>query len=202
MSLPPRVLFLPGVGGDPAFWRPVGDQLPPDWAKIYLGWSGLGNYHHGPPLRSVDEMVAQVEQQLGAEPVDLVAQSLGGVIAARVALRQPARIRRLVLTATSGGLDVHRLGAADWRDEYRREFPAVADWVFKPWPDLSDKLRHLAQPTLLLWADNDPISPLAVGRKLHATIPGATLAVIAAHDHAFARQRAAEVAPLVARHLG
>src|SRR6202000_2380728 len=26
-----RLLFLPGAGADPAFWRPLGDRLPASW---------------------------------------------------------------------------------------------------------------------------------------------------------------------------
>ena len=63
------------------------------------------------------------------EPVDLVAQSMGGVIAARIALAQPNLVRRLVLCVTSGGVDMAGLGAADWRADYRKSFPNAAAWI-------------------------------------------------------------------------
>ena len=69
------------------------------------------------------------------EPVDLVAQSMGGVIAARLALEQPNRVRRLVLTVTSGGVEHDRSSArADWRADYRQSFPRAADWITEPRP--------------------------------------------------------------------
>jgi pimeloyl-ACP methyl ester carboxylesterase len=50
-------------------------------------------------------------------PDDLLAQSLGGVIAARIALARPQSVRRLVLVVTSAGLDMGRFGASDWRED-------------------------------------------------------------------------------------
>jgi len=32
-----KVLFMPGVGGDPQFWKPVADRLPTEWQKTLLG---------------------------------------------------------------------------------------------------------------------------------------------------------------------
>ena len=39
----------------------------------------------------------------------------------------PRLVRRLVLTATSGGVDMGALGATDWRADYRIQYPHVAD---------------------------------------------------------------------------
>lgn len=60
---------------------------------------------------------------------DVVAQSMGGVVAVGLALRHPEKVRRLVLVASSGGIDVEGFGAEDWRDEYVLEFPNAAAWV-------------------------------------------------------------------------
>ena len=54
----------------------------------------------------------------GAGSVDLVAQSMGGVVAVMVALARPARVRRLVLTATSAGIDITPFSPEDWRGGY------------------------------------------------------------------------------------
>ncbi len=94
-------MFLPGAGGDPAFWRPVGDRLPADWDKVYFGWPGLGDQPPDPDVRDFDDLTALVEAQLGDAPVDILAQSMGGAIAIVLALRHPARVRRLVLSVTS-----------------------------------------------------------------------------------------------------
>ncbi len=60
---------------------------------------------------------------------DLVAQSMGGVVAIGVALAHPDKVRRLVLVATSGGIDVASFDGQEWREEYATEFPDAAPWV-------------------------------------------------------------------------
>ena len=34
-----KVLFLPGAGASPDFWKPAGALLPADWQKEYFGWA-------------------------------------------------------------------------------------------------------------------------------------------------------------------
>lgn len=196
-----HLVFLPGAGGDPAFWRPVGEALPSAWQKTYLGWPGLGNQRTDPAVRGFDDLVTLAETQIGDEPVDLLAQSLGGVIALRLALKHPTKVRRLVLAATSGGIDVKKLGAADWRAEYRAAFPNAASWIMEPVVDISRELPKVAQPTLLLWGDADPISPVAVGETLQRTLPRATLHLVHGGDHGFVDERAKEIVKRVATHL-
>jgi pimeloyl-ACP methyl ester carboxylesterase len=195
-----RVLFLPGAGGSPDFWKPVGALLPAEWSKEYFGWPGLGNQPHDPAIGGMDDLVRLVAARID-EPVDLVAQSMGGVIAARLALERPHSVRRLVLVVTSGGVDMAGLGAADWRTDYRRSFPRAAEWITaaRSSPDLP--VEKIAAPTLLIWGDADPISPVVVGRHLAERIPDAHLHVVSGGDHDIAQTHAAELAPLIERHL-
>lgn len=197
----PHLLFLPGVGADPAFWHPAGRLLPDAWAKTYLGWPGLGNQPADPAINSYDDLIALAERELGDEPADLVAQSMGGVIAMHLTLRHPGRIRRIVLTATSGGVDMGSLGAGDWRTEYRATHPHVAEWAYGWRPDITDRIVRITQPVLLLWSDADPVSPVGVGERLRTLLPNASLHILPGGDHMFARDRAAEIAPLVQAHL-
>ena len=62
-------------------------------------------------------------------------------------------------------------------------------------------VEQIAAPTLLLWGDADPISPVAVGRHLEQRISGARLHVVAGGDHDLAQTHATEIAPLIAHHL-
>ena len=196
-----KVLFLPGVGADPAFWRATGNRLPGAWDKAYLGWPGLGHQPHDPAVQSFDDLTTYAEAALGDGPVDIVAQSMGGAIALQLALRDPRRIRRLVLAVTAGGLDVAALGAFDWRPDYALEYPKAATWILDARPDYTPDLARVTQPTLLLWGDADPISPVAVGERLRDLLPNAYLHIVKGGDHGLAVSHAAEVAPLIHAHL-
>ena len=123
------IFFLPGTGASPDFWKPVGARLPAGWLKHYVGYPGLGDEPADPAIGSYDDLVRMVEARLGDGPVDLVAQSMGGFIAARLALAHPAKVRRLVLAATSGGIDLSPFGVADWRPDYRKAYPDAAPWI-------------------------------------------------------------------------
>jgi len=196
-----KLIFLPGVGADPDFWRPLGERLPGDEAKVYLGWPGLGNQPAAPDVRGFDDLVGLVEAELEAEPADLIAQSMGGVIALMVALRRPDQVRRLVLTVTSGGVDMAGLGAADWRETYRAAYPHAAAWATEARADLTASLGLVEQPALLIWGDADPISPVAVGERLAALLPNTALRIVEGGDHDLARTHAAAIAPLIEAHL-
>jgi pimeloyl-ACP methyl ester carboxylesterase len=205
MSAPPRpshppVIFLPGASGDGGFWRPLGALLPADWPKAFLDWPGLGAIAPSPAVNGFEDLVGLVLQRLDGA-VDLVAQSMGGVVALRAALAQPARVRRIVLVATSGGVDTRRFGAADWRPEYAREFPDARPWIVETRPDLTRDLPSIEAPVLLIWGDADPISPVGVGAYLAGALPRARLVIVPGGDHALGRDRAAAIAPEVARHL-
>ncbi len=195
-----RVLFLPGVGGAGAFWEPVGELLPAGWSKRYLSWPGLGDQPADPNVHGFDDLLGIVTRHL-EEPSDLVAQSMGGLLAVLAALHSPQRVRRLVLVATSGGLDVTSLGAIDWREDYRRDYPHAPAWVYTYRPDLTNQLSSITAPTLLIWGDADPISPPQVGRQLLQHLPDATLKIIPGGAHALAVEHSAHVADLIAHHL-
>jgi pimeloyl-ACP methyl ester carboxylesterase len=38
----PAIVFLPGAGGNPEFWRPVAEELRPCGDPLLLGWPGFG----------------------------------------------------------------------------------------------------------------------------------------------------------------
>ncbi len=195
------ILFLPGAGGSADSWSPVVDLLPSHWATRRLSWPGLGDEPPHPDVGGLDDLVRLVVDQVGDE-ADIVAHSMGGLVAIRAALAAKGRVRRMVLTATSGGLDVRALGALDWRDAYRRHYPQAESWITTAQLDLTPEFEQIAAPTLLIWGDADPISPLTVGQRLQTLLPRATLRVIPGGDHDFAQTHAAQTARLIQEHLG
>jgi pimeloyl-ACP methyl ester carboxylesterase len=200
VSTAPRVLFLPGAGGDREFWSPVAQRLPTDWEKVTLDWPGLGDQPHDSAVCGLDDLVALVAATL-TRPSDLVAQSMGGVVAVRVAARYPEKVRRLVLVATSGGFDIAEHHAEDWREDYARTYPGAAGWITEPVADQRQLLTGIFAPSLLLWGDRDPLSPVTVGQSLARLLPNARLRIIDGATHSFACEQPELVAALIADHL-
>jgi pimeloyl-ACP methyl ester carboxylesterase len=110
-------------------------------------------------------------------------------------------VRRLVLSVTSGGIDVAAVGGIDWRPAFRARNQALPSWFEDDRSDLSARLREVEAPVLLLWGDADPISPVAVGRRLAELLPDAELVVLEGGTHDLVRERADEVVPHIERHL-
>lgn len=198
---PEKLVFLPGARGSAHFWRPVSDGLRHKAVRVHLGWPGFGEVPADPGVRGLDDLVDLVCREID-RPCALIAQSMGGVIALRAALRRPELVSHLVLAATSGGIS--NLGAQieDWRPEFRRNYPSLPQWFADSRDDLSAEIPTLGMPTLLLWGERDAISPVAVGARLAAILPCARLTVVSGGDHDMAFALAGELAPLIDAHLG
>jgi len=195
-----HILFLPGGGGAPDFWQPCAALLPLALQKTFLSWPGLGQQPPVSGVASYDDLVALAEQHIHG-PTVVVAQSLGCIVAMRLALKHPARIIGLVLSATSGGVDVAHFGTVDWRPAYLQNFPNGARWITEETPDHATALADVSCPALLLWGSADALSPVAIGEHLVSLLPVAKLHVIESGSHYFARERAAEIAPLIVEYL-
>jgi pimeloyl-ACP methyl ester carboxylesterase len=197
----PDIVYLPGAGGTATFWKPVAIRLADLGREVRLGWPGFADEPADHAIRSVRDLAGWTLARMPSGPCDLVAQSMGGVVATAIAIEHPERVRRLVLCVTSGGVDVAALGAADWRPEYRAELPRAPDWFVVDRTDHTARLPSVRAPTLVIYGDADPLCPEAVARFLAERIPGAALTRIRGGDHMLARDRADEVAPLIRAHL-
>jgi poly(3-hydroxyoctanoate) depolymerase len=199
-AMPPLV-FLPGAGGSTTFWRPVANRLT-DLGRTHLfGYPGFDGLPPDPCIRSLGDLFGWLVEQLPAEPSNLIAQSMGGVLAVRLAIERPELVSRLVLVATSGGVDIGGLGGVDWRQEYRASVPTVPSWFIDDRTDLTDSLRLIRARTLLLFGDADPISPPSVARFLAERIAGSRIVIVPGGTHAFANERPDAVAPVLREHL-
>ena len=195
-----HLIFLPGASGAAAFWRPLGALLPASWSKTYLAWPGLGSEPHDSRINGFDDLVALAEKEIRG-PTVLVAQSMGGIVAVRLALRRPELITHLVLVATSGGVDVSALGGADWRAAYLESFPNSQIWIVSDKPDHTAEIANIACPTLLVWGDDDPVSPPQVGEHLARLLRNSTLRVIVGGAHDLGKVKAVDMAPYIIAHL-
>jgi pimeloyl-ACP methyl ester carboxylesterase len=195
------LVFLPGAGGAASFWRPVADRLSDLGRSQLVAYPGFGERPVDAHITSLDDLFAWLVEQLPHEPCHVIAQSMGGVLAVRLALERPELVSRLMLVATSGGIDVARLGGAEWRQDFRASRPEAPRWFVDDRTDLSERLGEIRAPTLLLWSDADPISPLSVAHFLAGRIPGSRLVTVPGGTHAFAAERPDEVASTIRSHL-
>ncbi len=195
------IVFLPGAGGCGSFWRPLADRLANVGPMLTFDYPGFGCEPSDPSVNSLDDLFRWVLARLPEGPCHVVAQSMGGVLAVRLAIEHPTRVATLVLVATSGGVDVRRLGGHDWREDYLKEFPHAPHFFVDDRADLTDHLSAIRAPTLLVWGDADPISPPAVGRFLASRIRDSRLVLVSGGTHAFANERPDEVAGPVRKML-
>ena len=193
-SGPPRLLFLPGAGGRTSLWRPVAQGLSHPGPRELIAWPGFGGVEPDLTITGLEDLVQRVLGRV-TEPVVLFAQSMGGVIALRAALAAQEQIRALVLSVTSGGIDVTALGAVDWRPQFERENPGLPRWFLDARDDLTEQLHRVQIPTLLLWGDADPISPVCVGQRLAALLPNAKLLIVPGGTHDLVFERASDILP-------
>jgi pimeloyl-ACP methyl ester carboxylesterase len=198
---PEKILFLPGASGNTAFWQPVADTLAAPIATRHMGWPGFGDTPANPNITCLEHLAALALSEIDG-PTALVAQSMGGVVAVLLALEHPELITHLVLSVTSGGLDLSALGAQDWRGEFEADNPHLPRWFLDDRTDLSARLHELQMPVLLLWGDADPISPVRVGQRLAQLIPGARLEVFPEAGHDLGHSHADAVARLIDEHVG
>jgi pimeloyl-ACP methyl ester carboxylesterase len=178
----------------------VAERLHHSAERFHLGWPGFGQTPPDPQVRGFDDLLELVLARLD-RPTALIAQSMGGVLALQAALAAPGWITHLVLAATSGGLPMAEHGAEHWREAFRLAHPRLPDWFTTAAVDLTDQLPCVASPTLLLWGDADPISPVGVGQALATLLPVAQLVVLPGGTHDLAVEQADGIAPLIDRHL-
>jgi pimeloyl-ACP methyl ester carboxylesterase len=192
-------LLLPGAGGRRAFWEPVAARLRHGGRPVFFAWPGFGDAPSEPAIQSLDDLYAWFAARAPTSPSNVVAQSMGGVLAMRFAIDHPQRVRRLVLVATSGGTRL-RFGI-DWRLGFRAEKALVPDWFERDRTELDARLGEVRAPTLLLFGDADPIAPVAMGEHLKSLLYDARLVVIEGGTHMIAEERASDVARAIDEHF-
>ncbi len=197
---PTTLLFLPGASGNTTFWQPTAERIAHTAKQVLLGWPGFGATPADPQVAGIDDLVTGVLRRI-ERPTALIAQSMGGIVAMRVALARPDLITHLVLCATSGGIDISDLDTLDWRPGLLAAQPSLPRWFIDTRAELSAQLDAITIPVLLIWGDADPISPVAVGRRLASLLPNAQLHVLAGATHDLTSTHGAHVAALIDAYL-
>jgi pimeloyl-ACP methyl ester carboxylesterase len=166
--------------------------------------------------------VAELLERLGVDQADLWGFSLGALTATAVALRHPAKVRRLVLAAvhirpdgyhpeiTAPEQNDPRLPTeqefASWQADYEAVAPNPEDFfpflermqpVVHDWPGwTADQIRSITAPTFLVVGDQDFVR-LDHAAEMLDLFPDSRLAVLPATKHTEVMQRSEQLHALV-----
>lgn len=194
------IVYLPGASGRSSVFDGIIARLERRRPAVRIDYPGLGDAEPAPSISSAADLAGYVAERI-PERVDVVAISMGSVVALRLALEHGGRVRSLVLVAAAGGVDAVRLGAVDWRAAFVARRPDAPRWFVDDRSDLSDRLGSVRAPTLLVFGDRDPIAPVSVGTHLLERLPDARLEVVPGATHDIEEEAPDVVAALIEAHL-
>jgi pimeloyl-ACP methyl ester carboxylesterase len=201
------ILLLGGLGQPleswDAFVASLGERRVVRFDTPGVGKSPTPMY--APSMASLATVAAAVLDEADIDSADVVGFSLGGAIAQQLAHSSPARVRRLVLVATSCGLGTtpgRWNGADGW--SVPANMATAREWTSRAWQSLAfltwssiPFLGSLTQPTLVVCGRDDAVVPPMNGRVLASRIPGAQLVTLATDHHMLEDESAAELARVI-----
>ena len=177
----PGLVFAHGLGGNHLSWWQQIPHFAPRYTCVTFSHRGFGRSREEPggpgAAAFVDDLAALIDH-LALADVRLVAQSMGGWACLGYALREPQRVRALVMASTFGSLTDPELDAL----LLRRGISHLADGVLDPavGPRMAREqpaLRYLYQQ---IGALNDDLDRPAILGQLVAlrTTPPAALSAL------------------------
>jgi len=182
------VVLFHGYAESLMAFRPMFDQLAARTSVVAVDLPGFGlsDKPRAPyDLASyVRRMTAFIDRHVPG-PIVLVGHSLGGEVAAAVALERPDQVVGLVLIASAGwGLSPATMALAQEGAEVMGWINSVVGELVVPLHDPAwlaepkERRRYdplldpgdIRQPTLLIWGERDPTIPFAFGKAIDEAI--------------------------------
>ncbi|TKT77371.1 alpha/beta fold hydrolase [Aquamicrobium sp. LC103] len=140
---PAKLVFLHGFGGSHRVWRGLQEALAPETSSLAYDLPGHGASldwpEAGPAKIAVKAVLADLAAR-GLDRVHLVGHSMGGAIAALMAISEPARIASATLLSPGGfGPEINarllaRFAAARDKESLRACLEGMFGWT-SPVPD-------------------------------------------------------------------
>lgn len=201
-SGPPLVL-VHGLVGSGQWWKRNVLAFAKYFSVYVVELVGFGGNRALRPIRihKTADCLGAFIASLPAGCAHVVGHSMGGQIVTHVAAQHPDRVNRLVLAAASGMVRsdlIHMALRLPITGRYGRlDFaPTLAIDSLRAGPinlllsaldllsnDVSDALKQIVAPTLLIWGAQDKLVPVTVGEAVQREIIGARLEVIPKAGH-------------------
>jgi pimeloyl-ACP methyl ester carboxylesterase len=199
------VVFVHGLSGSTRWWfrnvRTIAERH-----RIYLvdlpGFGTMRSLRGRFVLAETATWLSEWMEAAGLERAHLVGHSMGGYASVRLAASRPELVRRLVLVAPAGvPAERSMLGhlvpllltvrhatpafLAVLVQEALRMGPMTLWRVARDLlaEDVRGDLRNIEAPTLLVWGENDPLIPPAVGDLLREEISNSRLLLLQRAGH-------------------
>lgn len=207
-SAGPAVVLLHGLAGSWRWWRYSIPELARHFVVSAPELIGFGRSRPALVPFSIQELAGVVREWLlltHLPPVRLVGHSMGAQIAIHLAAQSPELIDRLVLVSASG---VPRHITPRELARFVSELipprawgaplflPKIAVDALRAGPrallhatrglltdDITPQLSRIRAPTLVVWGENDPLTPLQHGERIAGAIAGAKLLVLKRASH-------------------
>ena len=152
----PAVVFAHGLGGNHLSWWQQVAHFAPNRTCVVFAHRGFPPSSAVPGSAAPDgyaDDLSALMQELNLNDVALVAQSMGGWTCLDYALREPGKVRALVMASTSGVLDFSQIDDAEIQDWSRRSPAALAELQSQGIHPASGERMAREQPALaqLYW---------------------------------------------------
>jgi pimeloyl-ACP methyl ester carboxylesterase len=153
------LLLIPGLGSTCATWDSVAGELSEAFTLIMPELRGVGRSTAKRPARNLSHLVSDLIELLDYLQLDqthVLGQSLGGIVAQRLAIDHPGRVNRLVLLSTG-----HRFG------EYTREIARLLGNALRYFPRDSYERTFELLGTSPYYLDSHPEAMETKLRRAH-----------------------------------
>jgi len=199
------VVLVHGLAGSMRWWRRNVPALAEAHRVYLVNLPGFGSFRHRGHrfvLADAADWLGDWMEAVGIAPCHIVAHSMGGHVAIRLAARRPHLVRRLVLVAPAiiaGGrpLRAYPLAIlAAGRAASPSFLPVLALDTLRAGPrtilravrsllaeDVREDLGAVSTPTLLVWGERDALVPPSVGLLVQAQLPDARLLLLPGAGH-------------------
>src|SRR6266545_4983420 len=192
----PMVTLSHSLGCDLHMWDEQVTALASQYTVLRFDTRGHGQTSAPEGAYSLDQMSDDLKgllDGLGITETHFVGLSMGGMIGQTFALRHPSMVKSLVLCDTTSR---YPAAAAPFRARRPDVMERVGGMIRNTPPagyigcchaipaiDVTDRLKELRCPALIIVGEEDPGTPVEMAREIHAALPGSQLAILRSASH-------------------